>query len=701
MKKFVALTLSALMTLSLCAVGLGTTAASSKADPSESYVKKTAEYEDEDISLWFEYASEKVLQSSTQPTGMDTFSVYMAKNEIEDAQFVLSSSKAKSGLNAAISGFTDANGNTLDAELYIEQYHDCGDSGMVPDAIPPISAAGSFTLTPGQSQSFLIRITSKAETAAGWYTSRIDITDADGKTVKTADVFAYVWDFALSDETKCATSLNLDYSLLTRIAAVDGTSDANLYKNYYDYLLENRVCAYYLPAQLYTPAAQAYMDNPRVTSFQYSNHNGSDPTATALKRIFTVTFAGEEGQKRFEKAYYFTNVVDASKPADLEKLKSKYDEFYAKVSQYKPEYSDIPFRFITTYINDIDYTKSDGTVIDQIDYYGDFVNLWCAKTFAYTEPEELSTPGAKVMQPLKWNSVYGTFKERMAEKAANGQKVWWFISWDVEKPYINYYMQTDGVAQRLLFWQQYANGVQGFLYNFANFWSGDCSDPYTNNVTNSAYPDAHGESILIYPGSKYGMNTPVGSLRLEAMRDGIEDYQMFYMLDEALGSGSADSYIKAMTTGVTSYSVSDGDYYSYRRALGNALEKVLATPCEEHTWEESARTDATCTEDGSITYTCSVCSSVKEESIPKLGHNFVSGYCTRCHEADPDYSPTVRGDVNGDGRVTVSDINYLCRILAGVLTPNSAERASADVNEDGRITVSDINMLKRILAGVA
>lgn len=45
------------------------------------------------------------------------------------------------------------------------------------------------------------------------------------------------------------------------------------------------------------------------------------------------------------------------------------------------------------------------------------------------------------------------------------------------------------------------------------------------------------------------------------------------------------------------------------------------TDLAEHTYEVTETTDATCTEDGSTTYTCSVCGDTYEETIPATGHD--------------------------------------------------------------------------------
>ena len=45
------------------------------------------------------------------------------------------------------------------------------------------------------------------------------------------------------------------------------------------------------------------------------------------------------------------------------------------------------------------------------------------------------------------------------------------------------------------------------------------------------------------------------------------------------------------------------------------------TDLAEHTYEVTETTDATCTEDGSTTYTCSVCGDTYKETIPATGHD--------------------------------------------------------------------------------
>ena len=64
-----------------------------------------------------------------------------------------------------------------------------------------------------------------------------------------------------------------------------------------------------------------------------------------------------------------------------------------------------------------------------------------------------------------------------------------------------------------------------------------------------------------------------------------------------------------------------------------------------------------------------------------------------CHYPNISVPEGLTGDVNGDGTVNITDINYVINIiLSGAAAP-----ASADVNGDGTVNISDINMIISII----
>ena len=91
---------------------------------------------------------------------------------------------------------------------------------------------------------------------------------------------------------------------------------------------------------------------------------------------------------------------------------------------------------------------------------------------------------------------------------------------------------------------------------------------------NAGGQDVYGDGILIYSGTKYGIRGPIGSLRLEDIRDGIEDYQYLEMAKDLLGQEEVDEIIAQVTTGVLHYIDDDDVFAQIRIELGNALENA-------------------------------------------------------------------------------------------------------------------------------
>ena len=60
-------------------------------------------------------------------------------------------------------------------------------------------------------------------------------------------------------------------------------------------------------------------------------------------------------------------------------------------------------------------------------------------------------------------------------------------------------------------------------------------------------------------------------------------------------------------------------------------------------------------------------------------------------------APLLPGDVNGDGRVNVTDVTALVNMILGVIAKNEQ---TADVNGDGRVNVSDVTALINLILGV-
>lgn len=122
-----------------------------------------------------------------------------------------------------------------------------------------------------------------------------------------------------------------------------------------------------------------------------------------------------------------------------------------------------------------------------------------------------------------------SFRETVKERQALGERFIWYTCC-ANSPVMSYYIETIPVSMRMYSWMQYEYGVEGILYSDTVHWSGK-GDPYENPYQNGW---GAGESMLLYPGVKYGMQTPISSIRLEQLFHGQQDYEYFYMLDAYL-----------------------------------------------------------------------------------------------------------------------------------------------------------------------
>ena len=111
-----------------------------------------------------------------------------------------------------------------------------------------------------------------------------------------------------------------------------------------------------------------------------------------------------------------------------------------------------------------------------------------------------------------------------------------------------------------------------------------------------------------------------------------------------------------------------------------------------------------CTSLTSITIPDSV-TEIGESAFDKCDKLTIYGYSGSYAQtyADSNNIPFVEitnnlGDVNLDGRITISDVTLIQKYLAGYASLNSEQLKLADYNEDGMITISDATLIQKSIA---
>ena len=473
---------------------------------------------------------EKILSTEQFDGASTEIKVHAAKNESESIVASLFAKTEEDGIEFKIGTLP----NDVTAELFIEKTHLIEEENW-PDPLLPIKTE-PVDLDENELQNILIRFNVGKNAVAGDYEIPIIVTNADSSVLGTLTVDLHVWNFTYSD----------DYALDTAFGCW-GTLEN--YKSYYDLLLDHKISAYSLPYSINSEEAAAYMSDPRVSSFSI----GASPEN--YKRL-------KSNPTWLEKAYVYP-IDEPRTKEDLEKLISLYQETKSIMHEV---------RFLAPFYKNGHYDLANR--IDYIEVFGNNMDIYCAQTTTFNDDFTYSSE----FQTKGYKNIYGSLSDRLAKFAEErGGDVWMYACGRPEEPYQNLMVDTNGIDHRILFWQTYVVGATGFLFWSTTYWNEttdeytNIDDPWTNVLIGNG---TYGDGILMYPGDKYGIG-PCGSVRLEACRDGVEDYELISMVEKALGKEAAMEFVNRVTTAVHKSNLDPKNFNNVRIELGNALENAL------------------------------------------------------------------------------------------------------------------------------
>ena len=130
--------------------------------------------------------------------------------------------------------------------------------------------------------------------------------------------------------------------------------------------------------------------------------------------------------------------------------------------------------------------------------------------------------------------------------SGENEELWWYGCVQPDSPYPNYHIDSAILDKRTVSWMQYDYNIDGNLYFFVNMYGLDGNPLYIQKpIDEWAVPDhsyggdVNGDGWLVYPGRKYGVDGPIGTIRLDAIRDGLEEYEYLKILDETLAECGA------------------------------------------------------------------------------------------------------------------------------------------------------------------
>jgi len=134
-----------------------------------------------------------------------------------------------------------------------------------------------------------------------------------------------------------------------------------------------------------------------------------------------------------------------------------------------------------------------------------------------------------------------------AKRLAAGDTLWTYVCCSPKPPHANFFVDQPATDHRVLFWQTRKAGATGLLYWCVCWWPGlptpasgkptlpNATIDFADLGTYKSYGD-NGDGLLIYPGPDF---TPYSTIRLEVIRDGIEDYEYLALLARLVAKAKA------------------------------------------------------------------------------------------------------------------------------------------------------------------
>jgi len=516
---------------------------------------------------------EKVFQGDefASTVSSEKISIAAARNEYESAQVVIEAPwrlvtiKEIKGTDLVGPGgaIIPASAIKWDRVDYIETtvtppYFTDRGLGWYPD---PLLPAGEFTVEHLSRAAVWVTVKTPKDCAAGLYSGTLTIAP-QGQRAATIPLNLKVWDFGLTDQTHLKTLTWLGGGVIRQFYGNPWTPEGDrkqveALRAYEDMLLEHRL----------GPGGE-------VAAYPKKTKDGYDFTETdaALQRLigkgmncFFIGTAPNLGrEKKTEYTPEFVKQFSEQIKAYGDHLREKgwADKAYVYV------YDEAP--------------KSAWPEVKKIDRAIKAVAPEARILQCLNEPEGVKdlTGFADVFD------VYVTqyHKAGVAASQQKGAEVWLALCcYPMDHP--NLFIEYPLLDARATFWICWKYKVNGFEYWSPNSWGSNWQAkgdkwPKAPWVAN-AFGRYNGDGYLVYPGAD---GKPYSSIRFEAMRDGLEDYEYLWTLNDLLTkaqaagkSGPALEEARRILTlddlvkDTGAYDTDPGKYVAYRARMADTI----------------------------------------------------------------------------------------------------------------------------------
>ncbi len=549
--------------------------------------------------IWWCPATHKVSQNRPLPSRENRYvNLSAARGEFEPVQIVLKPKKDLEQIEITVGEFTGADGTILSPEHftvrqveYVQIEHpsdEWGTTGWWPDPLPPVDQP--LDLEAKRNWPFWITVQVPRDAAAGVYKGIVRFHN--DSWVKNVPVRLQVYDFEIPKKFNLRTAFGFSVGNVKRYHNLETEDEVKDVIDLYYQNFRNHRISPYNPMEKY-PIEAKIQDNHFVLDFdgftkaarRYLDDFGFNTLRLPLVGMGGGTFHSrrvgrigehEAGSEEHERLFgeYASTIQDVLRENGW--LEKSYVYWFDEPTPDDYEFVREGMKRIHRHAPDLQRMLTEQPEEELFGY----VDIWCPVLHHYEE------------------------KAAHAHQE-KGEEIWWYVCTGPKQPYPGLFTDHPAVDMRIWLWMTHKYDVEGCLVWQTNYWSSSAAYPDTlqdpwedpmSYVSGYGRPAGYigywgnGDGRFLYPpkhwksGEKI-MSGPVDSIRWEMLREGIEDFEYFYAIRQALEHGDLDEQQKEIAKELlsipesivksrTEYTKKAKPLYDYREKLARFLEDI-------------------------------------------------------------------------------------------------------------------------------
>lgn len=516
------------------------------------------------VAVWWCESGWKIARSSQPPAAevpVNPVTVSAARGEFEAAQVLIRPESDRQLISADVSPFTGPGGQTgrisvrVDELAYVHVTRPTDGScaaDWYPDPLPPLDLPRGLKADVNFPLWLTFDVARDAQ--PGDYTGELSlkVKGSDGESALRVPLAVHVYDLELPRETHLRSALGLGAGEINRYHKLTQRADElAVFGKYLQNFAEHRISPYsfydYAPIKVrfegegtnkharvdfteFDVWASRWLGDGGFNTFQlplrgmgggtfHERHlgelEGFQEGTPEHARLFK-DYLGQVERHLREKGWLdkaFTYWFDEPDPKDYDFVVAGQQRIQAAAPGLKRMLTEQP----------------EPALLGNVD-------IWCGLT-----PEW--TPG------------------KVRARRAAGEEVWWYICTGPKAPYVTEFIDHPGTELRLWPWQSWQYGVTGILIWATVYWTSPVAypdalqNPWDDPMSwvsgygtpkGTRSPWGNGDGRFLYPprrdpntATDPSLDAPINSIRWENLRDGMEDYEYFWLLDQEVKRLSA------------------------------------------------------------------------------------------------------------------------------------------------------------------